>query len=69
MLLLKQETHSGPISFEVQQNDIRTSSSEYFELIVNWLLNLLVCNVIEREIETEKVLMKPPIDGSFYDSL
>ena len=31
------------------------TSSEYFELIVNWFLNLLVRNVIEREIEREKV--------------
>ena len=34
------------------------TSSEYFELIVNWFLNLLVRNVIEREIEKEKVQMK-----------
>ena len=36
------------------------TSSKYFELIVNWFLNLLVRNVIEREIEREKVQMKPP---------
>ena len=30
-------------------------------MIVNWFLNLLVCNVIERKIEREKVQMKPPI--------
>ena len=35
------------------------TSSKYFELIVNWFLNLLVRNVIEREIEKEKVQMKP----------
>ena len=34
--------------------------SENFELIVNWFLNLLVCNVIEREIKREKIQMKPP---------
>ena len=33
------------------------TSSEYFELIVN----LLVRNVIEREIEREKVQMKPSL--------
>ena len=42
------------------------SISKYFELIViwvvNWFLNLLVCNVIEREIKREKVQMKPPLD-------
>ena len=26
---------------------------------MNWYLNLLVCKVIEREIKTEKVQMKP----------
>jgi hypothetical protein len=29
---------------------------------VNWFLNLLDCNVIEREIKREKVQMKPPIE-------
>jgi hypothetical protein len=53
---LKREAYSGPISFEVQRNDIWTTSSKYFELIVN----LLVCNVIEREIERENGQMKPP---------
>ena len=33
--------------------------SEYFELIVNWFLNLLVRNVTESEIKREKVQMKP----------
>ena len=37
------------------------TSSEYFELIVNWFMNLLVRNVIEREIEREKVQMKPSL--------
>ena len=36
------------------------TSSKYFELIVNRFLNLLVRDVIEREIEREKVQMKPP---------
>ena len=36
------------------------TSSKYFELIVNWFLSLLVRNVIEREIERERVQMKPP---------
>ena len=36
------------------------TSSKYFELIVNRFLKLLVRNVIEREIEREKVQMKPP---------
>ena len=36
------------------------TSSEYFELIGELFLNLLVCNVIEREIKREKVQMKPP---------
>ena len=36
------------------------ASSKYFELIVNLFLNLLVHNVIEREIDMEKVQMKPP---------
>ena len=36
--------------------------SKYFELIVNWFLNLLVGNVIEMEIKREKVQMKPPIE-------
>ena len=35
--------------------------SKYFELIVNWFLNLLVRNVNEREIKREKVQMKPPL--------
>ena len=38
------------------------TSSDYFELIVNCFLNLLVHNVIEREIERENVQMKPPYD-------
>ena len=33
----------------------KLTSSKYFELIVN----LFICNVIEREIEREKVQMKP----------
>ena len=31
-------------------------------MIVNWFLNLLDCNVIEREIKREKVQMKPTIE-------
>ena len=38
------------------------TSSKYFELIVNWFLNLLVRNVIEKEIKREKVQMKPPYE-------
>ena len=34
---------------------------KFFELIVNWYLNLLVDNVIKREIKREKVQMKPLI--------
>ena len=29
-------------------------------MIENWFLNLLICNLIEREIKREKVQMKPP---------
>ena len=35
--------------------------SKYFELIVNWFLNLLACNFIEREIKRENAQMKPPV--------
>ena len=35
--------------------------SKYFELIVNWFLNLLVRNIDERKIKREKVQMKPPL--------
>ena len=31
---------------------------------MNWFLNLLVCNVIEKEIKWEKVQMKPSSDVS-----
>ena len=37
-----------------------TRHIKIFEPIVNWFLNLPVCNVIDREIKREKLQMKPP---------
>ena len=45
------------------------TSSKYFELNVNWFLNLLVCNVVEREIEREKVQTKSPFVSLLPTSL
>ena len=42
------------------------SSSEYFEVIVNGFMILLIRNVIEREIERERVQMKPPYNVNYH---
>ena len=47
---------------ELELNSLDWNGNELeHELIVNWFLNLLVPNVIEREIKREKVQMKLPI--------
>ena len=55
-------TWTSLFEMELEPNSLDWNGNELeHELIVNWFLNLLVCNLIEREMEREKVQMKPPL--------
>ena len=55
---LKQETYSGPVSFEVQRNDIDSVISDTILVQQHWELELVT------ESQLGEVQMKPPYVGA-----